>query len=413
VNTGVREPLQWIAAAIVVAGGLSIAWWYQERQVRPPDATRPVARSLMPTPIPAPRFDPRVMAAPDPAATLDGLRGRPVAMLVWTPYAPAASGLLAALDAISLDSEIVPLGLVLYPAREQVAAVCVRYGIRWPQYQDQGRRWLQHLGADSSAPQLVVIDRDGALLHRGRPTPDAWRTLDRLAGIRSARPQRRTVHGRIAWADQPLAGLDAGPPRFWVRDESRLEAARLNVRFDPGTGTFTVDDVPPGAYGISIHIGWVTKGPEQTYGAWQLFGVPTTVPVPEIEVSLQRALHLTEPVDNAVEIEGERLLRHPSPVHFHWDSIAEADRYAFRLSRRQLQSEATAGVEPVLETDLTGTHLELPLEPGWVYELLIDAYRGNQLIARLAGDGAPFSGATYRFTVGQPELEVSKTLSGP
>ena len=111
-----------------------------------------------------------------------------------------------------------------------------------------------------------------------------------------------TLTGKVLYHGNPVSNFTEKLPSFWVRNESSGEVASLTFDYDPSTSKYFVYDVLPGQYGINVYVdaaessggyagdfdGWITP-----------IDVPQDQPVVNIDLEVQKIIHLVNPIDNA------------------------------------------------------------------------------------------------------------------
>jgi hypothetical protein len=128
-----------------------------------------------------------------------------------------------------------------------------------------------------------------------------------------------------------------------------------------------------------------------------------------IDVPVARIIRLRDPEDtvNGVARASDVQPRLGSPVHFAWDGVPGATRYAVQIAiYRPRPGNPYAGnkltTRRLLARDVTTTHWQVDLPPsrrGEYYEFVVTAFGRRGVLGRLFVQGDKWYGMQYRFVV--------------
>ena len=144
----------------------------------------------------------------------------------------------------------------------------------------------------------------------------------------------------------------------------------FTVNYNYNDGTFTIEDVPPGDYSISVKVDPIAPF---DFGMWPGnfrgdldFSVPEGQPTVQIDLPCQIWMHLTSPVDNESSV-GPSPQPPPhswmSPVSFVWDAVDEALSYTYSVYRSYTDSTPS---ELIIRESIEQTQVDISLDPSGV-----------------------------------------------
>jgi hypothetical protein len=152
----------------------------------------------------------------------------------------------------------------------------------------------------------------------------------------SVKAESATLTGTVLYNEKPVSQFTSKAAVLWVRNESSGESFPTNPTYDPSTGEYTIPDVPPGEYGISVFIDDALpfNGLSGFAGDFDGWASPIVVaegqPIVNRNLTVVKTLHLTSPVDNAAVIGPWSYPEDTYPteeIMFMWDVLAEASSY--------------------------------------------------------------------------------------
>jgi len=214
------------------------------------------------------------------------------------------------------------------------------------------------------------------------------------------------VEGRLLIDGKLFANAAAPSPLFWFRDEGRK--IEVKPRVDRAAGVFTVHGLSPGRYAMSVRVNLDTGNPNLFPGdltAWQEFTIEPGRPA-AIEVSLRTVMHLVQPVDNRVVINGWDVPCgagnvSPGKLVFSWDGLDPGTRYNVSVDRLVCgRGYASAGRVFSRSTTETWTQVDLPPnQEGECYSFRLAANRAGRAVGIMTTHGKSGLGWDYRFSV--------------
>jgi hypothetical protein len=214
------------------------------------------------------------------------------------------------------------------------------------------------------------------------------------------------VTGRLLLDGKPYAGPATPAPTFWFRNAATKTVVKPAVEY--AAGVFSVRELPPGAYGLSVRIDANQANPNIFPGdlnAWSEFTLKPGA-IASVDASLRRIIRLLQPVDNNVLVPGwdvpcggGRTL--PAQVVLAWEPLAPGTRYDVSVDRLVCaRGYATAGRIVSRSTTEGWVKLELPPSAaGECYSFRLVASRDGLPAGILATHGAGGVGWDLRFTV--------------
>lgn len=174
-----------------------------------------------------------------------------------------------------------------------------------------------------------------------------------------------TLTGKVLYHGKPISDFTEKLPSFWVRNESSGEVVSLTFHYDPLTSEYSVYDILPGQYGINVYIdaaespggyagdfdGWITP-----------IDIPQDQPVVNINLEVQKIIHLANPIDNAKVLGSMSDLDSylQKEIVFRWDPIPEAVLYTLKIEEIEEPYQFIKDVVSI-QTNMTEWKPELPL----------------------------------------------------
>lgn len=212
------------------------------------------------------------------------------------------------------------------------------------------------------------------------------------------------ARGMIRFAGKPITNFTRVQPTFWFRDEDLGREQSAHVSFKDGS--FGVYGLPEGHFGMSVIFdaqemnAWSYPG---DFRSWVTFSVEEGH-VTEIDVDVQKIIHLIHPQDNAVmlkdwdqECEGKWTV--PGNVEFAWEPLGEGIVYDYSVSRVGCPYQ-TAGTEASGSTKDSSITIQLqPSAPDEYYVFQITGKKDGRPVGMLIAHGANGYGWDYRFRI--------------
>ncbi len=174
-----------------------------------------------------------------------------------------------------------------------------------------------------------------------------------------------TLTGKVLYHEKPISDFTEKLPSFWARNESSGEVVSLTFHYDPLTSEYSVYDILPGQYGINVYIdaaessggyagdfdGWITP-----------IDIPQDQPVVNINLEVQKIVHLVNPIDNAKVLGSMSDLDSylQKGIVFRWDPIPEAVLYTLKIEEIEEPYQFIKDVVSI-QTNMTEWKPELPL----------------------------------------------------
>lgn len=214
------------------------------------------------------------------------------------------------------------------------------------------------------------------------------------------------VAGTLSLDGKPFTG-GAGPaPTFWFRNDGTKSAVKPRV--DYAAGAFTVHDLTPGSYGVSVRIDVDPSNPANYPGdlnGWSEFVLEPARPL-RLEVPLRKVIRLQQPVDSGVVIRGLEIPCGagnvtPAQVLFAWEALDPGVVYEASVDRLDCgRGYASAG--RVFKRSTKDAWVKVDLEPnreGECYSFRLTAGKEGRPAGILATHGKTGLGWDFRFTV--------------
>ena len=221
--------------------------------------------------------------------------------------------------------------------------------------------------------------------------------------------QLSTITGQVMYNGTPVTDYTHEPVSFWARDENTGQGFPISPHYNTTEGTYSIPNVPPGKYGISIRIDDAEpfdgrSFPGDYYGWNSPIVVTAGQPVVNKDLVCEKIMHLTSPIDNLSEIGSippPYDLFYENEILFKWDTIVEASTYQIRIVR--YQSSPYQYIENVYIDTITNTQVAAVLGDSLEnqhYELELYARNtGGLIVGRLMVVYDNGYGWDYRFRV--------------
>ena len=231
--------------------------------------------------------------------------------------------------------------------------------------------------------------------------------------IHPVKAESATISGTILYNGQPVSDFTSQPAVFWARDESTGTGFPISPSYDSSTGKYSIPNMPPGEFGIEVFIDVAVPfngvhGFPGDFDGWESpIIVPKDQQVVYVDLPVEKTIHLTSPVDNAVYIGtiGDPAHAHkdtypPEEIIFGWDAIAEASSYYAYIDEYEEPITFLRSVTFVSTSDLEWNVL-LPInEENHFYLFCMRAYGTNDLIVgKLMVPYYDGHGWDYRFRI--------------
>ena len=214
------------------------------------------------------------------------------------------------------------------------------------------------------------------------------------------------VSGRLLLDGKPVADLALPAPLFWFRDE--VSKREVKPRVDYAGGAFSVRDLSPGRYGMSVRVNLEPANPNLFPGdlsAWAPFTLEEGRPV-TLEVPLRRVIRLLQPADTNVILKGWEVpcgggQPLPARILFAWEPLGTGATYEVRIDRLACD-RGYASVGAVFERATSDAWVNVELPPsveGECYSFRLTASREDRPLGILTAHGKTGFGWDYRFRV--------------
>ncbi|MFC1705792.1 TlpA family protein disulfide reductase [Planctomycetota bacterium] len=307
------------------------------------------------------------------------LRGQAVLYYLWSPENADACAFLPFVELVYRRYH--PYGTLVYGVcgadadERTVDSVCRSYGVRFPQLIRPrfGGRGSHRLRPEK-ASSFVLFNQDGQFLMDWKPGYFCEGYFRSVAKIPEGAPiahdlwPELSVSGRLLYVGDPVSAVTSATPTFTVTNP--LYGGGLDVHdYDPKSGRFR-GVARPGTKQVTVVIG---DGGERFFCHEHVVGVAVPPAERELEIVLERIIHLTAPWDS-LELLSAEVPAFKSPVAFAWNLVPEADEYEYTIKPWDPPDEA--------RTDRTKkTSLRLDLRDG-TYGFRLAAFRRGTRIAR-------------------------------
>jgi len=233
--------------------------------------------------------------------------------------------------------------------------------------------------------------------------------------IQLVKAEFATVAGTVLYNGEPISEFTSVTAVFWARNESAGEVFPISPSYDTSTGEYSIPDVPPGEYGISVFIDTALPFNGEHGFAGDFDGWNSPIVVPEGEplvyknLTVVKTLHLTSPVDNAAII---GYMGYPTDTYpteeiiFMWDALAEASSYQATITEYEEPSTYVRIVTDTLTPNVEW-NVALPInEDNHFYLFQLYAYSINELlVGKLMVPYYNGYGWDYRFRI-SPEAVI-------
>jgi hypothetical protein len=201
-------------------------------------------------------------------------------------------------------------------------------------------------------------------------------------------PQGATLTGRVYYNDNPISDYTDAQARFAVVDQETYSLVAFAATYDPGTGTFELEGIPPGTYvafvtvesGIPVDLESGGDFFSRLSGLNPEFTVESPTDRISQDLDTVQVIHLTAPSDNQVPTGDVGGPGQPLPVSlaatFEWDAVPDAVRYEARLLFFDLDTgRGISGVsESVTEPRVTFSPAPVPSQEGERYGFDVTAH---------------------------------------
>lgn len=214
------------------------------------------------------------------------------------------------------------------------------------------------------------------------------------------------IEMRLRLDGKPFGGTGQPAPRFWLRNETTKAVEQPKIAWEGDA--YTIRDVAPGRYGLSVRIDLNAENPSRFPGdldAWKQFTVEAGSPA-SIEVPLRRIIRLLQPSDTGAVLPGWEAPCgsgnvHPGQLVFAWEALPVTASYQVRVERLACdRGYAAAGTVFSRTTGDSWIKVELPPSAeGECYSLRLTARVGEEPAGIMTTHGATGLGWDYRFTV--------------
>lgn len=258
--------------------------------------------------------------------------------------------------------------------------------------------------ASPGDPALPIVPADPAT-DAGSPAP-APVGLSEPGSPAPPAPAPAVARGRLFLDGQPFTDPSAPPPSFWFRDEGAKTVVKPVV--EHADGAFSVRDLGPGRYGMSVRIDAEPGNPNIFPGdlnAWSQFTLAPGETV-SLEPALRRIIRLRQPVDNNALIPGAEVPCGagsvlPRQILFAWEPLGPGARYLVSVDRLDCaRGYASAG--RVFSGSIAEAWTRVDLSPsreGECYSFRLSAARDGRPVGIMAIHGTTGTGWDYRFRV--------------
>ncbi len=214
------------------------------------------------------------------------------------------------------------------------------------------------------------------------------------------------VEGRLSLDGKPFTSVAGPAPSFWFRNDGTRSDVKPQV--DYAAGAFTVRDLPPGRYGMSVRIDLDPSNPANYPGdlnGWSEFVVEAARPV-SLEVPLRTVIRLRQPVDSGAVIRGLEIPCGagnvtPAQVVFAWEALDPGVTYQASVDRL-VCGKGYASAGRIFKRSITDAWVKVDLEPnreGECYSFRLTANKAGRPVGILATHGKSGLGWDFRFTV--------------
>jgi hypothetical protein len=231
-----------------------------------------------------------------------------------------------------------------------------------------------------------------------------------------------TLVGTVLYDEKPVSQFTSAAAVFWVQNETSGDSFPTNPTYNASTGEYSIPDMPPGEYGISVFIDNALpfNGKEGFAGDFDGWNVPIDVPEGQTTVNqnltVAKTLHLTSPVDNSAVIDPWSYPEDTYPttkLTFKWDALAEASSYHASIKEYQEPSTEVGPVATNVTSNLSW-NVTLPMNlENHFYVLNLYAYNLNGVtVGKLM---APYGGGygwDYHFRLAPQPIAESCSSAG-
>jgi hypothetical protein len=222
---------------------------------------------------------------------------------------------------------------------------------------------------------------------------------------RTSAQTSHTLAGKVLYHGKPVSNFTEKPAIFWVRNESSYQVVSLAFDYNPSTAEYSVSNISTGIYGINVYIdaaessggyagdfdGWITP-----------IDIPQEQTVVNIDLEVQKIIHLINPIDNAKALGSMSDLDSylQKEIMFRWDPIPEAVLYALEIEEIEEPYQFIKDVVSI-QTNMTEWKPELPLsEEKRFYLFMLAAYdTAQKYVGKLMIVYSNGYGWDYRFRI--------------
>ena len=216
------------------------------------------------------------------------------------------------------------------------------------------------------------------------------------------------IQGVVLYNGQTVTNYSTEGAYFWVRNENTGTAVTVTPEYNSVDGSWRISGMEAGSYGISVSIDDALPYDGRKFpGDYDGWNAPIEVPpgVTEVirNISCEKTIHLTAPVDNGMTVGDitDPYAEYAQGVVFQWDSIAEAVSYQVRVERVQSSPYSYQGTER--DTRIAATQIALSVDANAAnehYEFHLYAYNATDvMVGKLMVVYANGYGWDYRFRV--------------
>lgn len=197
-----------------------------------------------------------------------------------------------------------------------------------------------------------------------------------------------TITGTIRYDGRPVSEFTDKTTTFWVRDDNTLQPVDMTFTYDPSTGTYSIPNMIPGKYSIEVFLD-AAEGFAGDFEGWNPgIIIPANQSVTTVDLSVQKIIHLTNPVDNAASIGSmadPEDLYVSDQINFRWDPITEATSYNARIDEWESYPNRFVKMVLNLTTSLNELKLVLPVSgSNRTYSFVLNAYNSeHSLVGKL------------------------------
>lgn len=240
----------------------------------------------------------------------------------------------------------------------------------------------------------------------------------------SVKAESATLAGTVLYNGKPISQFTSKTAFLWVRNETSGESFPTNPTYDTSTGEYSIPDMPPGEYGISVFIDDALPfngehGFAGDFDGWNSpIVVPEGQPIVNRNLTAVKTLHLKSPVDNAAVIGPWSYPEDTYPrekMMFTWDALAEASSYQASIGEYDRSIDFTyVGLVASNVTSDVKWNVTLPMTvENHLYSFNLYAYNINDLmVGKLMVPYSSGYGWDYRFRLAPQAIVESCSSAG-